>query len=223
MDCKLIAIDNGAVGRRSYGGNLRSSSLFRSLEIGEFSVPSDTELAGAALKVPFGILADKAYPSLPYLMRLYPKQILDSTRRALNYHLSRARRNVQCATGIMSSKWSILMKSIETNVSNGIHIVKAICILHNFVLQQESNELTEFIKNEMTRPGDKYCGQSQYRFSERAKGAREVFLQFFKGTGSVPWRNDYLLYSFKERSQFSSVIKVQSVNGTCMFISNNVK
>jgi hypothetical protein len=69
-------------------------------------------------------------------------------------------------SGIMCSKWRILLKSIETNVSNGIHIVKAICILHSFVLQQESHQLTELIENEMAGPGNKNCGQSQCRFSE---------------------------------------------------------
>jgi hypothetical protein len=53
----------------------------------------------------------------------------------------------------------ILSKSIETNVSNDIHIVKAKHTLHKFVLQQESHELTEFIENEMTGPDDKNCGQ----------------------------------------------------------------
>jgi hypothetical protein len=93
----------------------------------------------------------------------------------------------------MCSKWRILLKIIETNVSNAIHIVKAICILHNFILEQESHELIELIENEMTGPDDKNYGQSQYRFSERAKRVRETLLQFFNGIGSVPWQNDYLL------------------------------
>jgi hypothetical protein len=52
----------------------------------------------------------------------------------------------------------------------------------------------------MTRHGDKYCGKIQYRSSERAKLVREVFLQFSNCTVSVPWQNDYLLYSFEERN-----------------------
>jgi hypothetical protein len=90
----------------------------------------------------------------------------------------------------MCSKRRILLKNKETSVSSGI---KAICILHNSVIQHESDELTEFTENEMTGPGDENCGQSQYRFSEIAKIVRETFLKFFNGIGRVPWQNDYVL------------------------------
>jgi hypothetical protein len=60
------------------------------------------------------------------------------------------------------------MESMETHVSEGIHIVKAICVRRKFV-----HELTKFIGNEMTWFGDKNRGQSQYRFSEIAKRVRE--------------------------------------------------
>jgi hypothetical protein len=53
----------------------------------------------------------------------------------------------------------IIKKSIGTNVSNQIHIVKSICIHDNFVLQKESQGLKEFTENEMTGPGNKSCGQ----------------------------------------------------------------
>jgi hypothetical protein len=58
----------------------------------------------------------------------------------------------------------------------GVHIVKSIFILHNFVLQQVKYDLTKFVEKEKKGPGDKNCGQSQYRFSERAKRVRDRFL-----------------------------------------------
>jgi hypothetical protein len=80
--------------------------------------------------------ADEAYPLLSYLMRPYPKKIADGPKRVYNYRLSRAR-SVECAFGIMCRKLRIFLQAIETDVSNAIHIVKAICILHNFVQQHE--------------------------------------------------------------------------------------
>lgn len=41
---------------------------------------------------------------------------------------------VECVFGIASSKFTILLKSIETKVENADHIVKAICILHNTII-----------------------------------------------------------------------------------------
>jgi hypothetical protein len=85
------------------------------------------------------------------------------------------------------------LKAIETDVSNAIHIVKAICILHNFVQQREpfhpendESPITEF----GNRLRSSRC--TQYRFSEKAKEVRENFLHFFIGVGSVPWQNSYL-------------------------------
>jgi hypothetical protein len=61
----------------------------------------------------------------------------------------------------------------------------------------KSHELTDFIGNEMTGLGDKTCGQSQYRFSERAKRVRErereTFFRVLSGIDSVPWQNVYPL------------------------------
>jgi hypothetical protein len=47
----------------------------------------------------------------------------------------------------------MLLESIEKNISNGIHIIKAVCLLNNFILQQESHK-PELIENEITGPGD---------------------------------------------------------------------
>jgi hypothetical protein len=71
----------------------RSSLLFRLLERGELNDPSDTELPGTALNVPFVIVAYESYPLLPYLMRPYPKRILDNPSRVFNCRLSRTRRS----------------------------------------------------------------------------------------------------------------------------------
>lgn len=51
--------------------------------------------------------------------------------------LSRARMTVKCAFGIASSKFRILLKAIETKVENADHIVKAICILNNVIIDKK--------------------------------------------------------------------------------------
>jgi len=49
---------------------------------------------------------------------------------------------IECAFGIMSSKFKTLLKSIETKVENADHIVKAICILHNTIIVLEKRNST---------------------------------------------------------------------------------
>jgi hypothetical protein len=50
---------------------------FHEEERGELNISSDTELPGTAVKFPFVIVVDEAYPLLAYLMRPFPKKILD--------------------------------------------------------------------------------------------------------------------------------------------------
>lgn len=50
---------------------------------------------------------------------------------------------IECAFGIVSSKFRILLKSIETKVENADHSVKAICVLHNTIIDLEKKSLTQ--------------------------------------------------------------------------------
>lgn len=49
---------------------------------------------------------------------------------------------VECTFGIASSKFRIIQKAIETKVENVDHIVKAICILHNVIIDQKKEILS---------------------------------------------------------------------------------
>jgi hypothetical protein len=59
---------------------------------------------------------------------------------------------------------------MDTDVSS----VDAIRILHFFLPQQDSYELLDFIEYEMGEPGDNNFGQSQYRFSKKARSLRNI-------------------------------------------------
>ncbi|PNF36798.1 hypothetical protein B7P43_G09637, partial [Cryptotermes secundus] len=193
-DCKLLAVDIGAVGRQSDGGNFRTTSLYKLLENSKLNIPAARELPQTQEITPFVMVGDEAYPLLQYLMRPYPKRILDNRKRIYNYRLSRARRSVECAFDIMCSKWRVLLKAIETDVSNASNIVKAICVLHNFILTHEPFQTENNDDNLITQLGDTLRPHTptQCRSSERAKNIRETFCDFFNGTGSVPWQNNYI-------------------------------
>ena len=83
------------------------------------------------------ILGDEAYTLLSYLMRPYPRRQLTHSRRLFNYPLSRGRRVVDSAFGILAGEWRILNKNIETSPDMADMIVKCICVLHNTVTDRE--------------------------------------------------------------------------------------
>ncbi|KAJ8034389.1 Protein ALP1-like [Holothuria leucospilota] len=114
-DYKFIAIDVGAYGRNSDGGIYASSSLGQMLETDTLDVPGPKVLPGAPHlgTVPHVIVADEAFPLKTYIMRPCPGRHLGEERKFFNYRLSRARRIVENAFGILRTKWQIYQRKIQ--------------------------------------------------------------------------------------------------------------
>lgn len=91
--------------------------------------------------MPFVFIGDEAFPLLQHLMKPYAANQLNIESEYFNKRLSRARKTVECAFGIIYSKWLILAKAIETNEKTAEMIIKAICVLHNTVIDREGFEL----------------------------------------------------------------------------------
>lgn len=62
-------------------------------------------------------------------------------QRIFNYRLSRARRVIENAFGILVSKWAVLKDSICCKPETAESIVMALICLHNFLLESEKNTL----------------------------------------------------------------------------------
>lgn len=189
-ECKFVTVDIGAYGRQSDGGVFRNSDLAKCLDNNAFDCPASQQLPGSEDKTPFVIVGDEAYPLLPFLMRPYPRQNLDQSKKIFNYRLSRARRCVECAFGIMTAKFRLLTKSIETSVEHATVIVKAICVLHNMILAREG------IDTEAATGVEDHCEivntrtPTAERNSPRyAINVRNTLTTYFTSpVGSVPWQ-----------------------------------
>ena len=82
--------------------------------------------------VPPLLIADSAYPLLPWLLKPFASNIsLTSKQNNFNYHLSRARIVSENAFGRLKARWRRLIKQNEMNVTNVPNVVVACCILHN--------------------------------------------------------------------------------------------
>jgi hypothetical protein len=79
-------------------------------------------------------------------MKPYERNSLTDRRRKFNECLSRTRKTVECAFGILYSKWRIILKAIEMEVELADKIVKCICVLHNTIIEKEGFErhVTDF-------------------------------------------------------------------------------
>ena len=170
--------------------------LKRSIENNELHIPDN-----------FVFIGDEAFPLKSYLMRPYPRRELNKNCKIYNYRLSRARRTVENAFGLLVSRFRVFEKPIATCVETAVKIVKAACVLHNWLLTRSD---TEYFSSAIIDKEDvgKYTfppgswrelesrGLSRLqsfppRFPERnARELREYYVDFFNGPGAVTWQDE---------------------------------
>lgn len=87
--------------------------------------------------LPFVLVADEAVALSSYLMRPYPRSgNLNCSKKIFNYRLSRARRVVESAFGIMCARWRIYRKEIAGSVDLVKKIVQAMTSLPNWLITE---------------------------------------------------------------------------------------
>ncbi|PNF36799.1 hypothetical protein B7P43_G09636, partial [Cryptotermes secundus] len=137
---KFICIDVGGYGKNSDGGIFEASAMGRKIADGTFSIPADRSLPGQNELTPCVLIGDEAFPLRPNIMRPFPyrQPRQDYRKEIYNKRLCRARRVVENAFGILAQKWRIFLRPIQVKVETTISIVKAACILHNYLRSTNS-------------------------------------------------------------------------------------
>lgn len=90
--------------RASDGGVFLDSPLRDLLEDETLGVPEHTPLPHDDHPIPYHIIADEAFALKPWLMKPYPQRNMTVQMRIYNYRLSRARRMVENAFGVLSHR-----------------------------------------------------------------------------------------------------------------------
>ncbi|XP_060864897.1 uncharacterized protein LOC132941058 [Metopolophium dirhodum] len=124
----FICIDFGAYGRESDSTVFKQSTFESS-------------------PLPYVFLADEAFGLHTNLLRPYPGRGLNDKRRVFKYRLSRARRTVECAFGVLSNKWRVLHTPLLVEPDLADEIIKAYCILHNYVRQRDGASYEDMESN----------------------------------------------------------------------------
>lgn len=183
---KFVMVDVGSYGKDNDAGVFENCPLRRAIEARKIVIPEEKNLPGSTMKAPFVFLGDEAFPLTKYLMRPFPRASLQegTENDMFNYRLCRARMVVECSFGCIVSKFRILGKAIETNVGNAIHIVKAITLLHNVIIDLEG--ITEVDVQNVIRSttlDSRTSVRSAKRNNASSKTAicaRKKFSRFFK-------------------------------------------
>uniref|UniRef100_A0A3B3QUT2 DDE Tnp4 domain-containing protein n=1 Tax=Paramormyrops kingsleyae TaxID=1676925 RepID=A0A3B3QUT2_9TELE len=184
-------VDVGAFGRSSDGGTLAASTFGEALREGRLDLPEDSPLPGADHlgPMPHVFVGDEAFPLRRNVLRPYPRRNLSQPKRIFNYRLSRARRVVENAFGILAAQWRIYHWVIGVCPVNVDAIVKATVALHNFQRWNclpEAPISQEEAKIPSLQPVRRVGANNS---TQEAIAVREVFKSYFSSAnGGAPWQ-----------------------------------
>ena len=114
----------------------------------ETLVPNTVQVLGG-VPVQVAILADPAYPILPWLMKIYPGAELSAKERKFNSRLSRARTVVECAFERLKGRWRSILKRNDVKMEFMTTFVTAYCILHNVCEVHQDNFDDQWLDEEV--------------------------------------------------------------------------
>ena len=104
-DYKFLWIDVGGCGHMSGAHLFNASELKDCLEDNIIGFPLTYPLSNEDRPTPYFILGDDAFGLRTYLMKPYAHRQLTKEQRVFNYRLSRGRRIVENAFGILAQRW----------------------------------------------------------------------------------------------------------------------
>lgn len=167
-------------------------------------VPPCDEIYEGSLNYPYVLVADEAFPLTPYLMRPFPgRDGLSPEKKVFNYRLSRARRVIENAFGILAAKWRIYRKPLIAKVETIEKMIQATVTLHNWLCKNESEKTNDIADKELsdgsfiegtwrtiiepsTSALQQMAPSSTHTYSRASAAIRQQFMEYFNEEGAVP-------------------------------------
>ena len=186
--------DGGVFQRSEFGKRF----LNRDLQVPPPKLIEDAPHIGL---MPHCIVANEAFPLRIDLMRPYPRRSknenLPEDKAIFNYRLSRLRRIVENTFGILAQCWRLLNRCIQLKEQNVVQVIKACCVLHNFLRDTPSYTDRSTLQvdtqgNVLIPDGEPILNVAYLRGYHSAKDAlqtRELFKDYFVSPqGALPWQ-----------------------------------
>ena len=196
-------VDLGENGSCSDCTVFNHSDLKLCIEDQYIDFPADDPLPGDTEDMPYFILGDDAFALRTWLMKPVPGKLLTREQKIYNYRISRGRRVVENAFGIMASRFRCLQTALPQKVINVKQIVMACVVLHNFIRLNHPG-LDNRLLDAEEHNGDVIPGAWWAAFNwedvrnvrganvdaKNAKKQRLTLQNYFNGQqGSVPWQD----------------------------------
>lgn len=80
----------------------------------QLNIPRDERHPNSGITTPYVCMGDEAYPLLENLIKPYARVSLHEENKVFNKELSPVPKTIVCTLRILTMKWKILSKAIET-------------------------------------------------------------------------------------------------------------
>lgn len=141
---KFTLIDVGANGSISDGSIFASSEIGQAIKHEALNIPQgQIQLPCSNQSMPYFFIGDQAFPLMKNFMRPYAGRNLEEKKQIFNYRLSRARRTIENAFGILSARWRIYRRPICLDLKAVDQIIISTVCLHNFLKTHEERHTPE--------------------------------------------------------------------------------
>lgn len=194
VNYKFTYVDIGAYGKEGDSGIFQKSNLYQCIHE---TLPDEQILPGTNSVLPHVILGDQAFQLTQSVLRPYPREQseVDIQKRIFNYRLSRARRTVENAFGILCQTFRIFFVPIAVDPSSVDKIILVTCCLHN--LLRSSRNMLSAIEDDINlqMPTEnminfRHVGGNS---SAAAFENRNNFKEYFNSAvGSVAWQDKHI-------------------------------
>lgn len=184
-------INVGSYGKGSDSNISKMTDLGKKIYSNSLHLPDPKPLINevGSDDIPYVFVADEAFAICPNVMRPYPSKNLTNAKKIFNYRLTRARRFVECAFGILANKWRIFHRPLDVNSVFADSIIKTCCVLHNFVRKRDGYS----VEDSLTCPLSSIPAHGTRGNQNGIKVRNDLANYFCSSYGSVPWQNDYAL------------------------------
>ncbi|KAK0137549.1 Protein ALP1-like [Merluccius polli] len=204
---KFVYASVGTQGRMSDASLFGQSDLRSAMDRGLLNVPKPEPLPNSNVIMPYMFVGDEAFPLRTDLIKPFPHRNLDHDQRIFNYRLSRARRTVENAFGILANRLRVFLTHIALDPDKVTAITLAALSIHNFLREKGSeayvppafvdteDESHRLISGTWRRGGalNSVALSRARNATTTAKEQRDQLKAYFQSpAGSVYWQEDMI-------------------------------
>jgi hypothetical protein len=202
-DYKFLWIDIGGYGSQCDAQIYNASELKDCLEDGSIGFPDPDPMPNDDRNMPYFFLGDDAFGLRTFLMKPFSHRGQTKEEYVANYRISRGRRVVENAFGVLAQRWQVLLTTMMQGPEIVSTIVEACVCLHNVMrirypaLQNAQLDMEDADHNVVQglwratanmHDIDRVVGAN--RDTRAGKRQREYLKLYFNSpAGSVPWQD----------------------------------